>query len=250
VARPPAFLAFVAGTLLSFAIDEAHCVSDWGHDFRPAYLELASLRQDFPDTPIAAMTVSRPPLLASTHCITHLSLNCLQPGCRSYRSWCVLFAQTRCQKQAAQLLQGMHIVTCMAALSSCAEASNMLVVACRQAAPLLLRRASCSCWSWKTPCSSREASTGPTYSTRHVASSHFAQVLAPLDQSFEHRCRCCHLCCCEQLQQACSRCGVFAFSPAHLPKPCRCYTRSSSMMASRMTWWRCVSAVHHMLYVA
>jgi superfamily II DNA helicase RecQ len=44
--------------LLSFAVDEAHCVSEWGHDFRPAYLELATLKRDFPKTPIAALTVS------------------------------------------------------------------------------------------------------------------------------------------------------------------------------------------------
>ena len=33
-------------------------MSEWGHDFRPAYLELASLKDDFPDTPIACLTVS------------------------------------------------------------------------------------------------------------------------------------------------------------------------------------------------
>jgi ATP-dependent DNA helicase RecQ len=44
--------------LALFAIDEAHCISEWGHEFRPEYRQLASLRQNFPDIPIAAFTAS------------------------------------------------------------------------------------------------------------------------------------------------------------------------------------------------
>jgi ATP-dependent DNA helicase RecQ len=41
-----------------FAIDEAHCISEWGHEFRPDYRNLARLRTEFPDRAIAAFTAS------------------------------------------------------------------------------------------------------------------------------------------------------------------------------------------------
>ncbi len=44
-----------------FAIDEAHCISQWGYDFRPAYLELAKLREIHPSTPFLALTATATP---------------------------------------------------------------------------------------------------------------------------------------------------------------------------------------------
>jgi ATP-dependent DNA helicase RecQ len=44
--------------LAFFAIDEAHCISEWGHEFRPEYRLLSRIRQQFPDVAIAAFTAS------------------------------------------------------------------------------------------------------------------------------------------------------------------------------------------------
>src|SRR2546430_17706385 len=44
--------------IAQLAIDEAHCISEWGHDFRPEYRELKKLRTHFPDVPMMALTAT------------------------------------------------------------------------------------------------------------------------------------------------------------------------------------------------
>ena len=55
----PAFRRFLLGLEISLiAIDEAHCISEWGHEFRPDYRNLKELRSDFPQAPVIALTAT------------------------------------------------------------------------------------------------------------------------------------------------------------------------------------------------
>lgn len=50
------FLPAIKPTLI--AVDEAHCISQWGYDFRPTYLRISSIREEIPDAPVIALTAS------------------------------------------------------------------------------------------------------------------------------------------------------------------------------------------------
>lgn len=63
------FLEYCDGMPVNLlAIDEAHCISQWGYDFRPAYLEIATIRNYFPRVPLLALTASATPKVQKDIC--------------------------------------------------------------------------------------------------------------------------------------------------------------------------------------
>lgn len=55
-------------TISMVAVDESHCISQWGYDFRPSYLEIAKLRDRLPEVPILAVTATATPEVANDIC--------------------------------------------------------------------------------------------------------------------------------------------------------------------------------------
>jgi ATP-dependent DNA helicase RecQ len=63
------FLEYLPGLDISLiAVDEAHCISQWGYDFRPPYLRIAKLRESLGDIPVLALTASATPEVQSDIC--------------------------------------------------------------------------------------------------------------------------------------------------------------------------------------
>jgi ATP-dependent DNA helicase RecQ len=63
------FLEYLPGMHVQLiAVDEAHCISQWGYDFRPAYLKIAELRDELPKVPVLAVTASATPKVQEDIC--------------------------------------------------------------------------------------------------------------------------------------------------------------------------------------
>lgn len=67
--KTPRFLEFFRHMKVNLiAVDEAHCISQWGYDFRPVYLEIAEIRKFHPKVPVLALTATATPQVANDIC--------------------------------------------------------------------------------------------------------------------------------------------------------------------------------------
>jgi len=93
-----------AGRLSLFAIDEAHCVSQWGHDFRPEYQGLTILHERFPDVPRIALTATAD-RLTRAEIATNLELKDAKTFISSFDRPNISYAITEKKSANAQLLK-------------------------------------------------------------------------------------------------------------------------------------------------
>jgi bloom syndrome protein len=106
---------YQSGRLARFVIDEAHCVSNWGHDFRRDYLRLCDLKRLFPKTPVLALTATAtPPVQDDVIRVLQLQ-NCIrfqQSFNRQNLRYQVRKKGTRCVDEIAQLINSQFQEQC------------------------------------------------------------------------------------------------------------------------------------------
>lgn len=88
------FKEYLPGLNVSLiAVDEAHCISQWGYDFRPPYLRIANLREELPDVPVLALTASATPEVQQDICDKLDAVHITNGNAHAKKGW-ALFRQS------------------------------------------------------------------------------------------------------------------------------------------------------------
>lgn len=90
-------------------VDECHCISQWGYDFRPSYLQIASLREFFPEVPILALTATATPLVKED-IIRELHLRKPRVVQKSFARSNLTYAVRFCRDKESMLAKILHAV--------------------------------------------------------------------------------------------------------------------------------------------
>ncbi|CAG8653934.1 6847_t:CDS:2 [Cetraspora pellucida] len=130
------------GLLARFVIDEAHCVSQWGHDFRPDYKDLGQLRKKFPGVPMMALTATATSRVKEDVIHNLRMENCeiiTQGFNRPNLNYKVIKKNTNSEKQIIEFIHSSgHVRHCgiiyCTSKASCEEVAKKLRLACFKAA--------------------------------------------------------------------------------------------------------------------